>query len=98
MCSYNKLNGTYACENNHILNEIIKGDFNFKGFITSDWGATHSTVNSANNGLDVTQPNSGYFGDKLVKAVNDGKVSKEKVNIYNTNFFFSIYFYNVSIK
>ncbi|CAO3636558.1 unnamed protein product [Cunninghamella echinulata] len=79
MCSYNKVNGTYACENKYILNEIIKGDLNFKGFITSDWLATHSTVESANNGLDVSQPNDHYFGANLVKAVNDGKVSKEKI-------------------
>ncbi|CAO3640048.1 unnamed protein product [Cunninghamella blakesleeana] len=79
MCSYNKLNGTHTCENNYLLNQIIKGDLNFKGFVTSDWGATHSTAESANSGLDVSQPKSLYFGDKLVKAVNDGKVSKEKI-------------------
>jgi beta-glucosidase len=51
MCSYNKVNGTYACENEYILNTIVKGRLSFKGFITSDWRATHSTAKNANNGL-----------------------------------------------
>lgn len=51
MCSYNKINGTHACENEYILNTIVKHRFGFKGFITSDWRATHSTIESANNGL-----------------------------------------------
>ena len=44
MCSYNRVNGDYACENNHLLNEALKGAFHFQGFVLSDWGGTHSTV------------------------------------------------------
>jgi beta-glucosidase len=51
MCSYNKINGTQACENEYILNTTVKHRLGFKGFITSDWRATHSTIDSANNGL-----------------------------------------------
>jgi beta-glucosidase len=53
MCSYNLINNTYACENNETLNRDLKGRMGFQGFVMSDWGATHSTVQSANNGLDM---------------------------------------------
>ena len=52
MCSYNRLNGVYACENDHLLNEILKHDWNFLGMVQSDWGATHSTAKAINAGLD----------------------------------------------
>jgi beta-glucosidase len=53
MCSYNKVNGAYACQNGPILNTDLKGQMGFPGFVMSDWGATHSTVSSALNGLDM---------------------------------------------
>jgi beta-glucosidase len=52
MCSYNLVEGAYACENDYLLNQVLKKDFKFKGWVLSDWGATHSTVKSALNGLD----------------------------------------------
>ncbi len=52
MCSYNRINGAYACENNWLLNEILKLDWSYNGYVMSDWGATHSTVPAANAGLD----------------------------------------------
>jgi beta-glucosidase len=52
MCSYNRLNGDYACENNHLLNDVLKHDWNFQGIVQSDWGATHSTVKAIKAGLD----------------------------------------------
>ena len=54
MCSYNKINGTYACENSRVMNEILKDELDFKGFVHSDWIATHSTTKAVNNGLDMT--------------------------------------------
>jgi beta-glucosidase len=56
MCSYNKVNGTYSCENDYLLNTVLKGELGFKGFVQSDWSATMSTVPSANHGLDMTMP------------------------------------------
>src|SRR5581483_1645921 len=53
MCAYNKVNGPYACENDVLMNQILKGDWAFTGFITSDFGAVHSTVPSALSGLDL---------------------------------------------
>ena len=52
MCSYNLINGRWGCENDYLLNTVLKRDWGFKGFVMSDWGAVHSTVGAANNGLD----------------------------------------------
>src|SRR3954468_8379686 len=55
MCSYNRINGVYGCENRHLLTHVLKNQFGFKGWVMSDWGATHSTVRAANSGLDQEQ-------------------------------------------
>ena len=52
MCSYNLVNGRWACENDYLLNTVLKHDWGFKGFVMSDWGAVHSTVGAVNGGLD----------------------------------------------
>lgn len=52
MCSYNRLNGDYACENKHLLDDVLKHDWKFQGIVQSDWGATHSTVKAIKAGLD----------------------------------------------
>jgi len=80
MCSYNLVNGDYACEDNYLLNEVLKHDFGFQGFVVSDWGGTHSTVKAANAGLDVQMPEPTYFGDALKKAVENGAVSMSRLD------------------
>ncbi|ROR46360.1 beta-glucosidase [Kitasatospora cineracea] len=80
MCSYSSVNGAFACENGPLLNGVLKGDLGFKGFVTADWGATHSTVASANNGLDVEMPGSDYYGTALTNAVNAGQVSQATID------------------
>ena len=79
MCSYNKINGTYACENPYTLG-VLKKDFGFKGFVVSDWGATQSTVNAAMAGLDVEMPGNDSFGEPLKKAVETGEVPMDRLN------------------
>ncbi|WP_194174233.1 glycoside hydrolase family 3 C-terminal domain-containing protein [Luteimicrobium xylanilyticum] len=79
MCSYSSVNGPFACENSY-LNNILKNQFGFQGFITSDWGGTHSTVASANAGLDMEMPGSTYFGTALKTAVQDGQVPTSRVD------------------
>jgi beta-glucosidase len=79
MCSYNLLNGIWACENPYLLNTVLKHDWNFPGFVMSDWDGTHSTVNAANNGLDQEQPDSNYFGS-LKQAVQNGQVSEARLD------------------
>jgi beta-glucosidase len=80
MAAYNKVNGVYASENSHLLKDLLKGDWGFEGFVVSDWGATHSTVEAANNGLDVEMPGGDFFGDKLLTAVKEGKVSQSTID------------------
>ena len=80
MCSYNLVNDVYACENNHLLNDILKGTWQFPGFVMSDWWATHSTVNAALHGLDQEQPDNEYFGAPLTQAVDDGQVPQTRLD------------------
>ncbi|KAG8686014.1 hypothetical protein FRC11_009671, partial [Ceratobasidium sp. 423] len=87
MGSYNQVNGTYACENDHILNKILKSELGFKGYVMSDWWATHSGAPSVNAGLDMTMPGdttigSGktYFGENLVNSVKNGEVSQTRID------------------
>ena len=80
MASYNKLNGHWASENDFLLNTVLKGLWNFQGFVVSDWGATHSTVLAANSGLDLEMPSGDFFNAELVKAVQDGLVSENLIN------------------
>ncbi len=74
MCAYPRVNGTYCCENDLLLNQILRKEWGFEGFITSDFGAVHSTVASAMAGLDLEMPNGKYFTDELKSAVQSGKV------------------------
>ena len=69
MCSYNRVNGDWACENDYLLNQVLKKSWDFKGWVMSDWGGTHSTTKAALAGLDQEMPGSQYFGDALKKAV-----------------------------
>ena len=76
MCSYNRINDTYACENDLTLSTELKGYMGFPGFVMSDWGATHSTVASAQAGLDQQMPDDSYYGQPLLAAVQAGQVSQ----------------------
>nr|WSX75042.1 glycoside hydrolase family 3 C-terminal domain-containing protein [Streptomyces sp. NBC_00899] len=80
MCSYSAVNGAFACENGQLQNTVLKGDMGFTGFVTSDWGATHSTVASADNGLDMEMPGSDYYGSALTTAVAGGQVSQATID------------------
>ena len=84
MCSYNRVNGFYACENDWLLNQVLKTDWGYKGYVMSDWGATHSTIPAANQGLDQQSgwafDRSNYFEGALREAVNNGYVSQERAN------------------
>ena len=74
MCSYNRVNGDYACENKYLLNDVLKKDWDFKGFVLSDWGATHSTAKASAAGLDHEEPGEIFYGEDMKKAVQSGKV------------------------
>ena len=80
MCSYNRVNGDFACENTYLLTDVLRKDFHFPGFVLSDWGGTHSTAKASHAGLDQEQPGKGFFGDELKKAVDSGEVSQDEIN------------------
>lgn len=78
MCSYNRINGTYSCENNWLLNKVLRDEWGFKGLVMTDWGAMNDRVKSLNAGLDLEMPDCHGETDKqIVKAVQDGTVSME---------------------
>jgi beta-glucosidase len=79
MCSYNLLNSVWACENPHLLNDILKGNWGFQGFVMSDWWATHSTAAAALAGLDQEQPDSQFFSE-LPQAIASGEVPQSRLD------------------
>ena len=80
MSAYNKVNGTYCSENAYTLIDILKGEWGFEGIVISDWGGTYSTVDAANNGLDLEMPGPArWMGDKLLQAVREGQVSEAAI-------------------
>jgi len=80
MCSYNKVNGDWACENDWLLNHVLKGAWHFPGFVVSDWDGTHSTEKAALAGLDVQMPGDEYFGAALKEAVTSGRVPLQRLD------------------
>ena len=80
MCSYNKVNGDWACENDYLLNKVLKGEWKYPGFVVSDWEATHTTVKAALAGLDEQQPGDEHFGQPLLDAVQGGQVPMSRLD------------------
>jgi beta-glucosidase len=85
MCSYNMVNGSYSCQNSQTLAGTLESVMQFKGFVMSDWGATHSTVPSVDAGLDMSMPGGtlfgpDYYGAPLAAAVSDGQVTVAQIN------------------
>ncbi|AND70269.1 beta-glucosidase [Dyella thiooxydans] len=85
MCSYNRINSVYACENDWLLNQVLKRDWKYPGFVMSDWGAVHSAAKSALAGLD--QESAGerfdkqvYFDQPLRQAVARGEVPQSRID------------------
>ena len=83
MCAYNKVNGDYACENDFLLNQVLKRDWGYKGWVMSDWGAVHSTAKAANSGLDQEsgqELDSRIFFNTLKDDVQTGKVTEARLD------------------
>lgn len=85
MCAYNRVNGDYACENDFLLNKVLKQDWGYKNYVMSDWGAAHSSAKAINAGLDQesagdafdTQP---FFKGPLKAALAKGEISQARVD------------------
>ena len=84
MCAYNKVNGDWSCENDFLLNTVLKRDWGYTGWVQSDWGAVHSTVKAANAGLDQQSgqelDKAIYFGPPLKAAVEKGEVPLKRLD------------------
>ena len=78
MCSYNQINGTFASENNWLLTDVLRGDWGFKGYVMSDWGAVNDRVKGLEAGLELEMPSSNGANDALiVQAVKNGSLKEE---------------------
>ncbi|KAM0712872.1 hypothetical protein Q7P35_000321 [Cladosporium inversicolor] len=91
MCAYQRLNGSYACENSKAQNGILKTELGFQGYIMSDWGAVHSGVASVEGGLDMNMPGGlgnygtatgvgSYFGGNITSMVENGTVPESRID------------------
>jgi beta-glucosidase len=86
MCSYNLINGRWGCENDYLLNTVLKHDWGFQGFVMSDWGAVHSTAPAANNGLDqftgfCCATDKPWFGPPAMKvALQSGAIPPQRLD------------------
>ena len=87
MGAYNKFRGEYLCENDYMLNKILRDEWGFKGIVVSDWAAVHSTAKSLKSGLDIEMGtpkpfNEFFLADKLVAAAKAGEVSEAEIDIH----------------
>src|SRR4051812_27062676 len=81
MCSFNQLNGEYACQNRLLLVDILKRQLGFDGFVLTDFGAAHSTVQSLNNGLDMETGNRQFYTPQtILAAVQSGQVTEATID------------------
>lgn len=107
MCSYNRLNQEYSCENSYILQDVLRDELGFKGYVVSDWFATHSTAKSINAGLDLEMP--GYlptnytgselwFGENVLNAIHNGSVTEDRVDEMIRNILTPYYYFGQDAK
>ena len=86
MCSYNQLNSTFACENQHILTNVLKQELDFQGYVMSDWNAQHTTNGAANAGMDMSMPGTDFdnnnllWGQNLLNAISSGAVPQSRLD------------------
>jgi len=80
MCSYNAVNGDFACQNRYLLTTVLKQGWKFPGFVVSDWGGTHSTVKASAAGLDNEEPLDTFYGPAMKKGVEDGTVPMSQID------------------
>ena len=80
MPAYNKVNGDYCSENEHLLNEILRGEWGFKGMTVSDWGGTHSTMGAMLHGLNVQMTGDNYLGQPVIDSIKTGALTEDLVD------------------
>lgn len=104
MCSYNRINGSYACQNSKIQNGLLKEELGFQGYIMSDWGGTHSGLASIEAGLDMDMPGNvgiygmaydsgSFYGGNVSAAVTNGTLDVARVDDMITRIMTPYYFH-----
>ncbi|WP_067495387.1 glycoside hydrolase family 3 C-terminal domain-containing protein [Actinoplanes sp. TFC3] len=79
MCGYNPVNGVFPCENGYLQQRILRDELGFRGFVTSDWDATHSTLASIANGLDMEMPGAEFYGQPLTDSGVDVDANARRI-------------------
>ncbi|OJJ42548.1 hypothetical protein ASPZODRAFT_76651 [Penicilliopsis zonata CBS 506.65] len=80
MCSYNRINNSYASQNSKVLNGLLKTELGFQGYVMTDWGAQHTGIASANAGLDMAMPQSSFWGKNLTTAIANGSMEASRLD------------------
>jgi beta-glucosidase len=94
MCSYNRINNSYGCQNSKVMNGLLKGELGFQGFVVSDWTGQRSGVASANAGMDLAMPDSKYWeNNTLVMAAQNGSMPQSRLDDMATRIIASWYKY-----
>jgi beta-glucosidase len=91
MCSYQRFNNSYGCQNSHLMNRLLKQELGFQGFVVSDWSAQHTGIASANAGLDMVMPNSPLWAGNLTLAVANGSMTQTHLDDMATRILASWY-------
>ncbi len=95
MCSYNRVNNSYGCQNSKVLNGLLKDELGFQGFVMTDWGAQHSGLASAEAGLDMAMADSDYWmNGNLTLAVNNGSLAQSRLDDMATRILAAWYRYS----
>ena len=102
MCAYNQVNGSYSCENDWLLNEVLKTDWGYPYFVMSDWGAVHSASRSALAGLDQESgeqlDTQNFFADGLLQAIAEGEVPEARLDDMARRILTSIFAHGLADK
>ncbi|KAL5362002.1 putative beta-glucosidase M [Aspergillus floccosus] len=91
MCSYQRINNSYGCQNSKTLNGLLKTELGFQGYVMTDWGAQHGGIAAANAGLDMVMPNSKLWGSNLTDAISNGTMEASRLDDMATRIIASWY-------
>lgn len=80
MCAYNKVNGEFACQNRFLLNDVLRDEWHFDGFVVSDFGAAHNALEQVRAGLDLEMPSGDTYNDALLEKVKDGTIPESRID------------------
>ncbi len=94
MCAYSVVNGSFSCNDSFLNNEVLRQDWNFPGFVTSDYGALHSTQ-GALQGTDMEQPENTYYGSALKTAISNGSIPLSALNTMVQRILTEMFQYNL---